>query len=87
VEAVNTNRGGTVGLTYEQERRFQHHPPRSNDEVDFYAYFRVLGKEMAEYLVSRALEGRELSLALTKLEEAVMWGNAAVARHGIRPRE
>jgi len=28
-------------------------------------------------------EGREKALAITKLEEAMMWANASIARHGI----
>lgn len=37
-------------------------------------------------LVSLCPPGRELSLALTKLEEAMMWANAAIARNqGVEP--
>ncbi|MFA5048735.1 MAG: hypothetical protein WC516_06945 [Patescibacteria group bacterium] len=42
----------------------------------------VRGKalEYAEMLVLNCPEGRELSLALTKLEEVVFWANAGIAR-------
>ena len=32
-------------------------------------------------LVDECPDSRELSVALTKLEEAVMWANAAIARN------
>ena len=35
----------------------------------------------AKTLLSQCPESRELSLALTSLEEAVMWANAAIARN------
>ena len=39
----------------------------------------------AYQLVRRCPESRETSLALTKLEEAMFWANAAIARHGPNP--
>ena len=38
-------------------------------------------KQLAHLLVTNCPESRELSCALTKLEEAVMWANAAIARN------
>lgn len=63
----------------ELDRRFRYHPP---DE------FRVLRHEHARATVRAAAEdlaamlppGREASLAVTHLEEALMWANAAIAR-------
>lgn len=66
-------------MTSDLETRFQYHPPKP-DQVDFYHKFRELSRELAAYLDERAPDCREKSLALTKLEEAVMWGNASVAR-------
>lgn len=37
--------------------------------------------ELAELVQSATPEGREQSLALTKLEEGLMWTRAAIARH------
>lgn len=37
--------------------------------------------EVAEFVQYNTPEGREQSLALTKLEEALMWARAAIARH------
>jgi hypothetical protein len=41
---------------------------------------RQLAKDLAYHLNSRLPEGREKALALTKLEEVVMWANASIAR-------
>jgi hypothetical protein len=42
---------------------------------------RQKGLELAEEITRSCPECREKSLALTKVEEAVMWANAAIARH------
>ena len=39
-------------------------------------------RSLAEVLVARCPAGRELETALTHLESAVMFANAAIARHG-----
>jgi hypothetical protein len=36
--------------------------------------------DLAEYLGTLCPPGRELSIALTKLEEVMMWANAVIAR-------
>lgn len=41
---------------------------------------RTLLRESAQVLVEQVPAGRELSLALTSLEEAMMWANAGIAR-------
>lgn len=38
--------------------------------------------DVASKLIEIVPEGRELSLALTKLEEAMFWANAGIAREG-----
>ena len=42
---------------------------------------RSSGKAMARTILKLTPQSRERSLALTKLEEAVMWANAAIARN------
>jgi hypothetical protein len=59
--------------------RFSHHPPRP-EQVPVYEEIRARGKELAAWLTGVAPASRELSLAVTHLEQAVMWANAAVAR-------
>ena len=38
-------------------------------------------KDLAFYLVAACPQSRELSLALTALEETMHWANAAIAKH------
>jgi hypothetical protein len=64
--------------------RFTYHPPREDAQREFYETWRVVVHHTAAGLLQRLPPSRERSLALTKLEEAVMWGNAAAARGGLR---
>ena len=59
---------------------FVYHPPKG-DQVERYAELRTMTHSLADFFVKNAPPSRELSLALTKLEEAVMWCNAAIARN------
>lgn len=64
----------------EIETRFTYHPPRDAEQRATYERIREQAKAFALYIALNTPESREQSLALTKLEEAVMWANAAVAR-------
>ena len=46
-----------------------------------YNFLRENAKEFAKLLTTLCSASRELSLALTKLEEAVFWANASIARN------
>lgn len=66
----------------ELAHRFQHHPPK--DTVTTYAH-----QDTREQFLNLALEmdlvlpeSREKALVMTKLEEGLMWANAAIARNG-----
>jgi hypothetical protein len=59
--------------------RFTYHPPR-NGQVDRYQEIREAGRQMAMFILETTPESREQSLALTALDEVVMWANAAIAR-------
>ena len=60
---------------------FSYRAPAANqDKLDLYEIVRAQGKGFARILVGQLAEGRELSLALTKIEEAVMWANASLIR-------
>ncbi len=65
----------------ELRKRFTHHPPKDNKQVADYADIRASGKEFAEVIVALTPPSREQSLAITALEECVMWANAAIARN------
>jgi hypothetical protein len=62
------------------ETNFSYHPPHS-DLPQRYEEIRARGKELALFLAEVTPESREQSVALTKLEEVVMWANAALARN------
>lgn len=60
--------------------RFTYHSP-TPEQIPLYESIRGQAKLWADYLVMACPESRELSLALTHLEETVMWANASIARH------
>ena len=61
------------------EKNFSYHKPKE-DQLGRYEAIRAMGKEFAILIRECCPESREQSLAITKLEEAVMWANAAIAR-------
>jgi|TARA_Y100000310_G_scaffold199226_2_gene199219 hypothetical protein len=62
------------------ERDFTYHPP-TEDSVPKFTAIRDEAKDLALLIVRLCPPSRERSLALTKLEEAVMWANAGIARN------
>jgi len=60
---------------------FTYHAPKDG-QLEIYQNIRTLAKELALEIDEVVPEGREKSLAITKLEEAVFWANAGIARHG-----
>lgn len=65
----------------EVESRFTYHQPSTEDVVRRHSFIRAECSILAMKLVATCPESRELSLALTKLDEVCMYANAAVARH------
>ena len=62
------------------ENRFTYHAPKEGQPKKYEA-LRSEAKDFAYMIELACPDSRERSLALTKLEEAVMWANAAIARH------
>ena len=62
------------------DKRFTYHKP-TGDQPIRYSVLGQRARDLAEDMMFNAPRSRELSLALTKLEEAVMWVNAAIARN------
>lgn len=60
--------------------RFTYHSPLP-DQPPRYAHLRGQALMLAEDIVYLIPPGREQALALTKLEEAIFWANAAIARN------
>jgi hypothetical protein len=61
-------------------RDFSYHPPKE-DQVPRYVAIRDEGKAFAKMILEFCPTSRERSLALTNLEQVVMWANAAIARN------
>ena len=66
-------------MTEELERAFSYHPTnkertRKHEDIRFYA------KAFAERIVELVPPGREMTAAINKLEECLMWANAGIAR-------
>lgn len=66
------------------ELRFAHHPPPDLDTARRHREARSAVRDCADVMAATLPEGREKSLVLTKLEEAMMWANAAIAREPAR---
>lgn len=60
--------------------RFTYHASK-DDQPKRYEEIRRIALTLATVVYSSCPESRERSLALTKIEEAVMWANAAIARN------
>ena len=63
-----------------RENNFTYHPPQDGQPAR-YTSIREQAKALASHMECNCPVSRELSLALTKLEEAVFWANAAIARN------
>ncbi len=64
--------------------RFTYHPP-SPAAIHALREIRAMALEFADQMVREVPSGREQALALTKLEEVVMWANAGIVRHQTEP--
>lgn len=62
------------------ENRFTYHAP-FGDQTERYQEIRDLAKKLAYMILEKTPDSREQSLALTNLEQAVFWANAAIARN------
>ena len=72
----------TASEQFEQiENNFTYHAP-TGDQPERYVSLRNEAKALALHMVELCPPSRELSLALTNLEQAIFWANAAIARNG-----
>ena len=72
--------GGNMGINDDIENRFTYHSPKPG-QPKLYEEIRDTAKLLAYKIEDECPASREKSLALTRLEEAVMWANAAIARN------
>ena len=72
-----------MGYGIDQEKLdkdFVYHAPKG-DQPERYSALRDMAKHFAAGIMDMTPISRERSVALTKLEEAVFWANAAIARN------
>jgi hypothetical protein len=62
------------------QNNFSYHKPTKESERVF-EEVRERCRRLAHFINDVVPMGREQALALTKLEEAMMWANAGIARH------
>jgi len=65
---------------------FSYHPPE-DDEVGRITKLRSAMKLAGEVILENTGPGREQSLAMTNLQQALMWANASVVLEGARQRD
>ena len=62
------------------QKRFTYYVP-NDEQIPRYKAIRRTALEFATLIFESTPSSREQSLAITALEEAVMWANAAIARN------
>jgi hypothetical protein len=62
------------------EHRFAFHAATTDKKRDAHTSIRQQCRQLADALNEQLPNGREKSTAITKLEEVMFWGNAALAR-------
>jgi len=62
------------------ENNFKYHAPKEGQQ-EKYQSLREKGKELAEMIDELCPKSREAALAMTNLEQSVMWANASIARN------
>lgn len=66
--------------TEDLKHRFSFHSAPNEEKRNEHTSMRVACYEAAKTIDEKAPDSREKSLAITKLEEAMFWANAAIAR-------
>ncbi len=61
--------------------RFTYHPPKDETTINNYAEIRNNALNLAVLINARCPDSSEKSLAITHLEDCVMWANASIARN------
>lgn len=69
-----------TGTLNQIEKAFTYHPPK-DDQPERYVAIRAKAKELATLYAELVPSSRELAVALTNLEQSVMWANAGIARN------
>lgn len=70
----------TAEVINQIDNNFRYHAPKE-DQIGRYQDIRDEAKRLALLIAMACPNSREKSLALTNLEQAVMWANASIARN------
>lgn len=70
----------TIAQSIARKNSFSYHAPKG-DQPERYSLLRMHGSDLARILNENCPPSRELSLAMTNLEQAIFWANAAIARN------
>jgi len=65
-------------MGFNLDNLFTYHKP-IKDQPERYERIRAQGKAMAEFLILSCPDSAELTKAIRKIQEAVMWANASIA--------
>ena len=68
-------------MSKDLNNRFDFHPATTAEKRDEHGSVRQVIKRAAEAVDELVPEGREKSLSITNLEEAMFWANAGIARN------
>lgn len=80
-QEITRREHGKDALHARADNDFRYHAP-TPEQLPKYEALRDYARTFAHLLIDSVPQGRELSTALTKLEECVMTANAGIARHG-----
>ena len=67
-------------LFEQNAKNFQYYAPKPG-QADVYEELRNEARKLADKIAGCCPRSRERTLAVTKIEEAVMWANASIARN------
>lgn len=67
-------------MTRDVSQRFIQHP-LSEEQAESLQILRTLGRDLAESIDELCPDSEEKDRALDAVDQAVMWGNASIARH------
>ena len=69
-----------LGKSIQIDNNFKYHSP-DDLQIEKFQSIRSLAKTLAYFINETCPDSREKSLAITNLEQAVMWANASIARN------
>ena len=62
------------------EDRFKYHPANTDQKREAHTDVRAGARRLTEFIIANVPAGRERDLSIERVEEAMFWANAAVAR-------